>query len=161
MKNLIVLISIMTALAFNATAQYTSSAEVPYPNKGWAQNSFTMKYYTSGDDTATNTDTIRMGAIMNGKYDVNIKLTYTKVSDTVDGVAYVRSSPDGTNWFTVSEGQTKSYKDTADLADATTTIILSYTADEINGKYVEVYYVQNSTGVSAPVATIYYRKSEE
>jgi hypothetical protein len=154
----IVLVILVALFGVTAKAQYTSAVGVLSGTK-WGPK--TMQYYTSGDDTATNTDIIRMGAIMNDKYDVNIKLTYTKVSGTVDGWIYVRSSPDGTNWVTISEGETKSYKDSVDIADATTTIVLSYTADEINGKYIEVVYSQSGTAVSAPVATLYYRKSED
>lgn len=149
MKN-IVLVTILIAL-FGVTAKAQYVAAVPtLTGVGWG--STTMNYYTSGDDTATNTDVIRMGKVMNGKYDVNIKLTYTKVSGTVGGTAYVRTSPDGTNWTNI---------DSVTIADATTTYVWSLTADEVNSKYVEVYYSQSGTAVSAPVATLYYRKSED
>lgn len=158
MKN-IVLVTILVAL-FGVTAKAQYTAAVPTLS-GVLWGSTTMNYYTSGDDTATNTDIIRMGKIMNGKYDVQIKLTYTKVSGTVDGWIYVRTSPDGSNWITISEGETKTYKDSVDIADATTTVVLSYTADEVNAKYIEIVYSQSGTAVAAPVATLYYRKSED
>lgn len=155
----IALVTVFVALfGVIAKAQYTAS--VPTLS-GVKWGSTTMDYYTSGDDTATNTDVIRMGKIMNGKYDVQIKLVYTKVSGTVGGSAYVRVSPDGTNWVTICEGETKSYKDSVTIADATTTVVWSFNADEVNAKYIEVYYSQSGTAVSAPVSTLYYRKSEE
>lgn len=160
MKQIIILI----ALVFGVTttkAQYTK-AVAAISGGGWNHvNGWTMPFYTSGDDTATNTDVLRMGAIMNGKYDVVIKLVSTKVSGTVGGSAYIRTSPDGTNWNTICQGETKTYKDSVTLADATTTYVWQFSADEINAKYLEVYYSQSGTCVTAPVSTLYYRKSEE
>lgn len=156
MKKIIVLLLVVFGV-YETNAQYTKSVGVLTGSK-WGSTS--MAYYTSGDDTATNTDIIRMGVIMNDRYDVVLKCTYTKVSGTVDGFIYVRASADGSNWQTISEGETKTYKDSADIADATTTVTFSYNADEVNGKYIEVVYSQAGTAVAAPVSTIYYRKPE-
>lgn len=155
----------MIALAFNtAQAQYTASAEIPSANKGWAANSMTMKYYTAGDDTASGADVIRMGAILNMNYDVVIKVVMTRVSGTIGAgsVLYARGSADGVNWVTLSEGETKAYRDTNTVANAASgTYVFQF--DAVGFKYVEVYYDQ-STGTSpivAPVATIYYRRHNE
>lgn len=156
MKQIIILILVVFGVT-NANAQYTA-AVAPLTGSKWGTK--VLPYYTAGDDTATNTDIIRMGVIMNDKYDVVLKCTYTKVSGTVDGFIYVRASADGSNWQTISEGQTKTYKDSADIADATTTVTFSYNADEVNGKYLELVYSQAGTAVAAPITTLYYRKSE-
>lgn len=154
MKYLLLITTILCFAVTASRAQYTRA--VPVAGSEW--KSFTLPYYTPGDDTATNADVIRMGAIMNAKYDVQLKLTYTKVSGTVAGNTYVRVSPNGTNWINLAEGQSISYKDSTALANATTSVVWSFNAGEVNAKYIEVYYDQSGTGVSAPVTTLYYRK---
>lgn len=144
---------------FAANAQYTSSVPA-ISNGGWG--TVTLPYYTAGDDTATTGgDVIRMGIIMNGKYDVSLKLVATKVSGTLAGTAIIRVSNDGTNWRTINEAAAVTYKDTVTVGDETTTATWSFTAAEVNAKYIEVNYTTTGTNVSAPVSTLYYRKSED
>lgn len=147
---------LLVVLGVNANAQYTTGLAAPSTGF-WTSK--VLPYYTSGDDTATNTDVIRMGTYVNGKVDMQIKLVATKVSGTLSGTAYVRVSPDGTNWYSLAQG-TQTYNDTLTVGDATTTHIWSFTGEEINAKYIEVYYSTSGTSVSAPVATVYYRKPE-
>lgn len=156
MKKLMVLIALV--LSVNTYAQYTAAIPA-VSDKAW--HSYTLPYYTAGDDTATNADVIRMGAIMNGRYDVYLKLVYTKVSGTIgSGHVIPRVSPDGTNWEVVSEQASTGYRDSVVTADATTTVIWRFTAEELCGKYLEVYHNQVGTCVTAPVATLYYRKRD-
>lgn len=157
MKKIIILALCLLG-GITSNAQYTSAVPGVTDN---AWHSVTLPFYTAGDDTATNTDVIRMGIIMNNKYDVELKVVDTKVSGTVAGTLWVRSSPDGVNWKTLCEGQTLSYKDSITKSNATTTYLFSFTADEVNGKYIEVYDNATGTSVSAPVTTLYYRKSEQ
>lgn len=165
MKNIIILIALVFGVT-TAKAQYTS-AVAPLSGSEWSPSTgWTMKYYTAGDDTASGADVIRMGAVMNGKYDVVISLTATRVSGTIGAgsIAYIRTSADGVNWRTICEAAAVSYKDTQTVANAASgTYTWQFTANEVGSKYIEVYYDQ-STGTSpvvAPVAKIYYRKSED
>ncbi len=161
MKNIILILALVV-LGVNAKAQYTTSVPAVTDN---AWHSITLPYYTAGDDTASGADVIRMGIIMNNAYDINIVTTVTKASGTIDvaSALYVRSSPNGTNWNDICQAATVPYKDTFFMANATTTASWSYNANEVNGKYVEVYYNQ-ATGtnpVTAPVTTLYYRKRKD
>lgn len=143
----------------SAQAQYTR-AVTGTTDKAW--RSTTLQYYTSGDDTATNTDEIRMGIQLPLKYACGINLVITRVSGTIGtSVAYVRASNDGTTWWTLSQGETKAYKDTVSVTNtASATYSFSFSADEINAKFIEVVFSQTGTCVTAPVATLYYRKED-
>jgi hypothetical protein len=124
-------------------------------------NSLPMTFSVSGDDTATNADQIllHVASGLSGKYDVNVKLTSTKVSGTVGGTAYCQGSDDNTNWFTLKVASTvsPSVTDTAMLANATT--VYSFVYPSVPYKYFRVVYNTTGTQVSAPTATIYYRKA--
>lgn len=162
MKNLLVILLFAIGFSMTASAQYTASVPIA---SGPEWQTYALPYYTAGDDTASGADVIRMGTIMNDKYDVNIKVVVTKISGTIATTSsiQVRASPDGVNWYNLGEAGTKSYKDTVFMANATTTAVFSFTGDEINAKYIEVYYDQ-TTGTSpltAPVATLYFRKSRQ
>lgn len=125
----------------------------------------TMTYSVAGDDTATNTDQILMdiptGLSSLVKYDVNVKVAITRVSGTLAATVYCQGSNDGTNWHTLKVCSTvsPSITDTSTVANAATALA-SFAFQPLSFKYLRVSYNSSGTGVSAPVATIYYRKAD-
>ncbi len=144
MKQILILLIALIALGVNnANAQKWQSK--------------TMAYATSGDDTATNSDQILMVERLGSYgYYVNIDLAVTKVSGTVAGTAYIEVSNDGVNWDTVNNATNIDLFAVQTITDATATY--RWVLGVLPGQYVRVNYNTTGTQVSAPVATVYYRR---
>lgn len=148
MKQILIILFAMVALLMQSTAVSAQS-----------YSSVKFGLAVAGDDTATDVDQILLTSRLDGLFDITIMLVNTKVSGTVGGTAYIQGSVNGTAWNTLQNYPDLSVStDTATLANATTTAY--WNIARFPYRHIRVVVSTTGTQVSAPVATLFYRKSD-
>lgn len=124
---------------------------------------FTQRMSVSAaEDTLTNTDTAYLTTSVTGSYDLQFKLTVTKISGTVGGAVILQGSNDNSTWFSLNSGDNGAadtqYQDTATVTNGTASYWWNLPKVNATYQYYRLRHISSGTQVSAPVGTLYYRK---
>lgn len=121
----------------------------------------------AAEDTLTNTDTAYMRASFNGVYNLQFRLTMTKISGTVGGAAILQgtnvANPSEGDWFTLTgsdNGASSSQYQgaSATISNATASYWWNVPKTQATYQYYRIRVITSGTQVSAPTGIAYYRK---
>lgn len=123
-----------------------------------AQSTQTLRV-AAAEDTLTNVDTAYLLATISGIYDLNFKLTITKISGTVGGTALLQGSPDNSNWFTINstaqDFAASQFQSSATVTNGTADYWWNVPATNHVYRYYRIRVITSGTQSCAPTGTAY------